>query len=131
MLNVLSIFIRLSIISTVHILNDRLWGKSAYLFSFVLGSDRWTYIIPRGDGTVICGGTVDRVNRQTSPDDEITKSILERVYNLYPEITHGKGVDAFDIVAVNVGFRPGRAGGIRLEKEIRRKDQNNFLCVCV
>ncbi|GAA5805862.1 hypothetical protein HPULCUR_011388 [Helicostylum pulchrum] len=83
-------------------------------------SDRWTYIIPRGDGTVICGGTVDRVNRQTSPDDEITKSILERVYNLYPEITHGKGVDAFDIVAVNVGFRPGRAGGIRLEKEIKR-----------
>jgi D-amino-acid oxidase len=45
---------------------------------------------------------------------------LERVYRLYPEITHGKGASAFDIVSINVGFRPGRAGGIRLEKEIRR-----------
>ncbi|KAI8091803.1 FAD dependent oxidoreductase [Thamnidium elegans] len=97
---------------------------------YIDGADRWTYIIPRGDGTVICGGTVDRVNRQTSPDDEITKSILERVYNLYPEITHGKGVDAFDIVAINVGFRPGRAGGIRLEKEIRRRSNGQKVTLC-
>jgi D-amino-acid oxidase len=86
-----------------------------------LASNRWTYIIPRNDGTVICGGTVDRENRNTAPDDAITKDILERVYNLYPEITHGKGTSHFEILSVNVGFRPGRKDGIRLEKEIRRK----------
>jgi D-amino-acid oxidase len=64
---------------------------------------------------------VDKENRQTAPDEAITKDILERVYKLYPEITHGKGPDAFDIVSINVGFRPGRAGGIRIEKEVRRK----------
>jgi D-amino-acid oxidase len=46
---------------------------------------------------------------------------LERAYKLCPQITHGKGTAAFDIISVNVGFRPGRAGGIRLEKEIRRR----------
>ncbi|CAO3609222.1 unnamed protein product [Mucor hiemalis] len=88
---------------------------------YIDGHDSWTYIIPRDDGTVICGGTVDRVNRATAPDDAVTKDILERVYKLYPEITHNKGVEAFDIVSVNVGFRPGRENGIRLEKETRRK----------
>lgn len=37
-----------------------------------------------------------------------------------PDITHGKGPDAFDIVSYNVGFRPARRGGIRIEKEIKR-----------
>lgn len=85
-----------------------------------LAPDRWTYIIPRNDGTVICGGTVDRENRQTQPDEAITKDVLKRCYQLYPEITHGKGPESFDIISINVGFRPGRKDGIRLEKEIKR-----------
>lgn len=78
-----------------------------------------TYIIPRGDGTVICGGTMDPVNVDLNPDPAITKDILRRCYELYPEITHNRGPDAFDIISVNVGFRPGRKGGIRIEKESR------------
>ncbi|KAI9342115.1 FAD dependent oxidoreductase [Pilaira anomala] len=97
---------------------------------YIDGDSRWTYIIPRGDGTVICGGTVDRVNRQTEPDDAITKDILESVYKLYPEITHNKGVEAFDIISVNVGFRPGRTGGIRLEKETRRRSNGQKVTLC-
>ncbi|CAO0791148.1 unnamed protein product [Mucor circinelloides] len=97
---------------------------------YIDSSNRWTYIIPRDDGTVICGGTVDRENRNTSPDDAITKDILERVYKLYPEITHNKGVEHFDIVGVNVGFRPGRKGGIRLEKETRRRSNGQKVTVC-
>lgn len=91
------------------------------LITHVIGVGRWTYIIPRNDGTVICGGTVDRENRQTAPDDSITKDILKRICELCPEITHGKGPDHFDIVSVNVGFRPGRQNGIRIEKEVKRK----------
>ena len=90
---------------------------------YIDGIGLWTYIIPRDDGTVICGGTVDTDNDQTSPDEAITKSILERAYRLNPDLTHGKGFELkhFDIISVNVGFRPARRGGIRLEKETRRK----------
>ncbi|KAI8082575.1 uncharacterized protein B0P05DRAFT_537562 [Gilbertella persicaria] len=97
---------------------------------YIDAENRWTYIIPRDDGNVICGGTVDRNNTQTSPDDAITKDILERVYRLNPELTHGKGVDHFDIVSVNVGFRPGRKDGIRLEKEIRRRSTGEQVILC-
>ncbi|KAG0167211.1 hypothetical protein DFQ30_006275 [Apophysomyces sp. BC1015] len=94
------------------------------------GKGYFTYIIPRKDGNVICGGTLDAENRSTVPDDELTKEILKRCYELYPDITHGKGPDAFDIVAVNVGFRPGRQQGIRIEKEIIRRPNNKKVVVC-
>ncbi|KAI7896483.1 uncharacterized protein EV154DRAFT_492449 [Mucor mucedo] len=97
---------------------------------YIDGNNQWTYIIPRSDGTVICGGTLDRENRNTAPDDAITADILERCYKLCPEITHGKGVSAFDIVSINVGFRPGRTGGIRLEKETRRRSNGDKVKVC-
>ncbi|CAO3627712.1 unnamed protein product [Cunninghamella blakesleeana] len=80
-----------------------------------------TYIIPRGDGTVICGGTMDMENKNPQPEPELTKQILNNCYNLFPYITHGKGPDAFEIVSANVGFRPGRKNGIRLEKEIKHR----------
>lgn len=84
-----------------------------------VGDSTWTYIIPRNDGTVICGGTVDLDNKSTAPDKEIAQDIMNRVYELCPGITHGKGPDAFDIIAHNVGFRPARKDGIRLEKETK------------
>lgn len=72
---------------------------------------------------MICGGTMDTDNKNLNPDPTITKAILERCYELCPELTHHKGVDAFDIVSINVGFRPGRKGGIRIEKEVRGKEK--------
>ena len=36
---------------------------------------------------------------------------------LAPELTGGKGVEALDVVAHNVGLRPSRYGGPRLESE--------------
>ncbi|RCH88479.1 hypothetical protein CU097_010495 [Rhizopus azygosporus] len=90
----------------------------------------WTYIIPRDDGTVICGGTVDPDNKATAPDEAITKDILKRVYEMCPDITHGKGPDAFDIVSYNVGFRPARRGGIRIEKEIKHRSNGQKVTVC-
>ncbi|OBZ88392.1 D-amino-acid oxidase [Choanephora cucurbitarum] len=99
---------------------------------YIDGIGLWTYIIPRDDGTVICGGTVDTDNDQTSPDEAITKSILERAYRLNPDLTHGKGFELkhFDIISVNVGFRPARRGGIRLEKETRRRPNGDQVVLC-
>ncbi|KAG1474449.1 hypothetical protein G6F56_000352 [Rhizopus delemar] len=90
----------------------------------------WTYIIPRNDGTVICGGTVDLDNKSTAPDKEIAQDIMNRVYELCPGITHGKGPDAFDIIAHNVGFRPARKDGIRLEKETKVRSNGQKVIIC-
>ncbi|KAL0077488.1 hypothetical protein J3Q64DRAFT_1767933 [Phycomyces blakesleeanus] len=94
------------------------------------GDGYFTYIIPRADGNVICGGTMDLVNKDPKPDAELTKTILKNCCNLYPDITHGKGPEAFDIVSVNVGFRPGRKGGIRIEKESRYLPNGKKYTVC-
>lgn len=83
------------------------------------GPTVYTYIIPRPDGNVICGGTLDNKNRNSEPDHNVTKDILRRVYELCPELTHHKGPGAFNIVSENVGFRPTRINGPRIEKEKR------------
>ncbi|KAI7884234.1 FAD dependent oxidoreductase [Lichtheimia hyalospora FSU 10163] len=81
--------------------------------------DVMAYIIPRGDGSVICGGTYDKANKDLNPDPVITKGILERCYDLCPDVAYNKGVEGYKIISHNVGFRPGRHGGIRLERETR------------
>ncbi|KAL1931916.1 hypothetical protein VTP01DRAFT_8972 [Rhizomucor pusillus] len=86
------------------------------------GPTVYTYIIPRPDGNVICGGTLDSKNTNTEPDHNVTKDILKRVYDLYPELTHHKGPEAFNIVSENVGFRPVRTVGPRIELE--KKEYN-------
>ncbi|KAI8079718.1 FAD dependent oxidoreductase [Halteromyces radiatus] len=89
-----------------------------------------TYIIPRSDGTVVCGGTMDVGNTNPEADPQLTKTILENCYKLHPYLTHGQGPDAFDIVSVNVGLRPGRKDGIRLEKEIKYRTNGDRVIVC-
>lgn len=42
---------------------------------------------------------------------------MERTYKHFPEITHGKGIEALDVVRQNVGLRPSREGGPRVENE--------------
>jgi D-amino-acid oxidase len=42
---------------------------------------------------------------------------MERTYKYFPELTHGKGIEALDIVRQNVGLRPTREGGPRVENE--------------
>lgn len=90
------------------------------------GPTVYTYIIPRPDGNVICGGTLDSKNTNTEPDHIVTKDILKRVYDLDPELTHHKGPEAFNIVSENVGFRPVRTVGPRIELE---KKGNNIISV--
>ena len=46
---------------------------------------------------------------------------MSRVYQLCPQITHGKGPESFKIISHNVGFRPARRDGIRIEKETKCK----------
>ncbi|KAI9320393.1 hypothetical protein BX666DRAFT_1851580, partial [Dichotomocladium elegans] len=82
------------------------------------GPNTYTYIIPRPDGNVIVGGTLDYDNTSIEPSRAITQSILKRCYALCPDITHHRGPGAFEIISENVGFRPSREAGVRLEKQI-------------
>ena len=75
-----------------------------------------TYVLPRlYSGTTILGGTNQEGNWNTTPDSETTKRILENAKKWAPELLNAKG--EFDVVSVQVGLRPGRTGGARVELE--------------
>lgn len=77
----------------------------------------YTYVIPRAsDGGVILGGFRQPDNFDIGPDLSLRADILKRVN----EMTGGRfeWVDLDRDVARNiVGFRPGRTGGMRVERE--------------
>ncbi|KAM0721982.1 hypothetical protein Q7P37_002908 [Cladosporium fusiforme] len=88
-----------------------------------LGAGYISYCIPRpGSGTSILGGTKVKGDWSTSIDDETTRSILERVDRLAPELK--TSVDGgFEVISVQCGLRPGRTGGPRVEMETVGKHQ--------
>lgn len=86
------------------------------------GSDHeLSYVIPRpGSGTTILGGCKEVGNWETEEDKGLTERILERIRasGMAPELLRGDGKDAkgeFEVLNVQVGLRPGRKGGPRVE----------------
>ncbi|KAJ2557929.1 hypothetical protein EV175_001053 [Coemansia sp. RSA 1933] len=87
------------------------------------------YVIPRGDGTVIIGGTAEKNSWDKCPSSDTTETIMHRVLDLEPALVQEEGIASMiskedkvtdlraRILAVNVGFRPARVGGVRLEHE--------------
>jgi D-amino-acid oxidase len=56
-------------------------------------------------------------NWDTSTDFELAQKILERCYALNPAISNGGGIEGIEVLRHNVGLRPSRRGGPRLEAE--------------
>lgn len=89
---------------------------------------RDVYVIPRGgaDGHFIVGGTRLPHDWSDEPREATTRDILAQALRYMPalanphrSLTTGAGEaqpDDVDVVAVNVGFRPARSGGVRLER---------------
>lgn len=85
---------------------------------------REVYVIPRGDGTVVCGGTRIVDDWDPTPRPETSRTILERCLRLVPELVHpskrtgltGARVEDVEVLGANVGLRPARKGGPRLER---------------
>lgn len=80
-------------------------------------SDANASIAPRlGSNTSILGSTYELDNWNSAPDPAVTEKILQRCTPWAPELLQQDGT--FEVIGVNVGFRPGRHGGARVEVEI-------------
>jgi D-amino-acid oxidase len=81
------------------------------------------YIIPRpgSANAVIVGGCFQEDNFDPMPDYALAQRILERAYAACPELAgpNGQLWRDIEIISHNVGFRPARHGGCRLELEER------------
>lgn len=87
-------------------------------------ADAIAYIIPRPgpEGHVVCGGTFNKDNYSTLPNLSEAERILKACFNLDPLLAgpgEGKTWRDIEVVAHNVGLRPSRQGGVRLELEKR------------
>ena len=75
------------------------------------------YVIPRpGSGTTILGGCKQKGNWSADVDEKLNEKILERVkkWGLAEELRTGKSKE-FEVLSYQVGLRPGRQGGPRVE----------------
>ncbi|WWD19394.1 hypothetical protein CI109_103854 [Kwoniella shandongensis] len=77
------------------------------------------YIIPRPgpEGHVILGGTYIKDDYSSLPSIPEAERILKACYNLCPALAgpNGKSWKDIEVVSHNVGLRPAREGGARLE----------------
>ncbi|KAM0545428.1 hypothetical protein ACHAPJ_011333 [Fusarium lateritium] len=78
----------------------------------------YTYVIPRLDGTAILGGIKQVDNTDPVVDVDLRNDILKRVHENAPEVFKDQKVENVDIIRDNVGIRPARTGGVRVEKEV-------------
>ncbi len=93
-------------------------GEAAATRSRYYEDGAGTYCIPRpGAGCTILGGVKQKGNWSEAADPETTKMILERNTLLAPELLTGED-GGFEVISVQVGLRPGREGGPRVEREI-------------
>ncbi|CAG9951968.1 unnamed protein product [Clonostachys rosea f. rosea IK726] len=111
----------------VQVRGQTVLAKTSYNKVFMRHGKDYTYVIPRLDGTAILGGikqhgetaTYHVDNRHTEVDDYITEDILRRVHENLPEhFTSPKPAD-YDVIRHNVGIRPDRPTGVRVEKEVK------------
>lgn len=75
-----------------------------------------TYILPRPySGTTILGGMKTKGDWKGEVSAKTTKMILGNTKTLAPELLNEKG--EFEVLSSQVGLRPGREGGARVEVE--------------
>jgi len=90
------------------------------------GETEISYAIPRpGSGTTVLGGCNVKDEWSTEVDEEMTEGILRRARVLVPELMvggkerkQGNRREEFDVIKAQVGLRPGRVGGARVEREV-------------
>lgn len=86
-------------------------------------------ITPRiGSGVSMLGSSYQSGNWDPKPDSSITMKILERCKPFAKELLNEDG--EFEVISVNIAFRPGRKGGPRVEMETMMTDEGEEKFVC-
>ncbi|KAF9579943.1 hypothetical protein BGW38_003593 [Lunasporangiospora selenospora] len=104
---------------------DEIWPKAKqftmerYAEGASMGTGTVTYVIPRDNGEIVLGGTMDRWSYAEAPEEETTKAIVQRVLATRPDLFK----DA-TILRSCVGLRPNRHGGIRVTASVEQLDWN-------
>lgn len=87
--------------------------------TYQMANGEWCFVIPRPlSGGIIVGGT--KVVNGTNPEPEHleTRHLIQNAKERFPDLLiDGKN---FDIRRINVGFRPARKGGVKVDKKIVR-----------
>jgi len=95
-------------------------SKTSAVSGFQGYDDEMLYIMPRKEGGSIIGGCFLVNNDDGNEDPELTERICQRAVKYAPELVDAKfknNPTLMDIVKVNVGLRPFRNGGIRIERD--------------
>lgn len=85
--------------------------------------DELLYIMPRKEGGSIIGGCFKKEFDTTEEDPELTKRIIARAVKYAPELVDPafkNNPTSIDIIKVNVGLRPFRQDGYRIEPDPTR-----------
>lgn len=85
-----------------------------HVTSFVDDEDGFTYIFPRGNGIVVCGGCCQEGRYDLAVDAKDEDDIWTRCVALMPALAD----PAVKRVRSVVGLRPTRPKGVRVESEI-------------
>ncbi|PVU90816.1 hypothetical protein BB559_004430 [Furculomyces boomerangus] len=98
--------------------------KAPNVTKTVANIDVMSYVIPRGNGTVIVGGTYQEGNWTPTPDPETANNILIEALKICPQLVDETtptkpqnmssriGMLSSRIIAQNVGLRPARKEGV-------------------
>ncbi|KAK3809104.1 MAG: hypothetical protein JOS17DRAFT_765269 [Linnemannia elongata] len=104
---------------------DSLWPKAKqftmerYAEGSAMGTGTITYVIPRDNGEIVLGGTMEHWNYQEAASEETTKAILKRVVATKPDLFSNA-----TILRSCVGLRPNRRGGVRISAAVEQFDWN-------
>lgn len=94
-----------------------------------MANGEWCFFIPRPlNGGIILGGTKNEHCYQDIPVEEETTRLIENARSRFSHLFDQK-TGALDILRINVGFRPARRGGVRLEKELVKTEKGSVTIV--
>lgn len=104
---------------TLHVRNNA--AKQLDVQSFGPGfENEMLYIMPRAEGGSIIGGCFLESFNDTNEDSQLTQRLVERAKKYAPEMfdpNYKNNPSEIDIIRVNVGLRPFRDGGVRIDRD--------------
>ncbi|CAK9438614.1 uncharacterized protein LODBEIA_P28380 [Lodderomyces beijingensis] len=86
--------------------------------------DEILYMMPRVEGGTIIGGCFRAGDKDPKEDKDLTARLIRRAMKYAPEIVdprYKKNPKQVEVVRVNVGFRPFREDGFRVEVDKKKK----------